>query len=218
MMTGSERWSASILGTCSPIEMCRNVMSTIASTDARPCDEIHTASCGTIRLKGPSNNRAKVSSPSQPSNRLATVMPSWAAEINRFGSAWARITMRAVRLPAAASCSMRVRAHADQCELGRNKEAVGENQKQNDEDARQRRQIHECQSSGPDREGALPSSASCSGVSSSGRRSRVRSRAWRRRQAATCGVVAREQNVWHALAAVLGGPRVLRVLEQPRSV
>ena len=38
MITDSARCSASIFGTCSPIEMCRNVISTMARTEAMHCE------------------------------------------------------------------------------------------------------------------------------------------------------------------------------------
>src|SRR5690606_12619112 len=107
-MVPSARWMAIILGTCSPSVMWRKVIRMNAVATAALCEAMPCQLPGSIEERR-SKSRAKAGSPGHPSPRLATVIPIWAAEMNRLGSSMARSTARASRFPSAAICSMRVR-------------------------------------------------------------------------------------------------------------
>jgi hypothetical protein len=69
---------ARILGACSPSTMCKNVMA--ENANAKEIDVITGTDSIPAKAKNGWSIRARKGSPSQPSPRLAAVIPTWQAE------------------------------------------------------------------------------------------------------------------------------------------
>ena len=101
--TCSARGSVYDFGTISPSTTCRIEMKRNATaTDTAEAAQVETLP------KTLSSTRATAGSPSAPSATDESVMPSWNAAMKRDGSATILRTVRARRLPSAASSSRRV--------------------------------------------------------------------------------------------------------------